>query len=774
MKSIKAALIDATLNTVETLVGHLPDPAPDPLRNAREFIGKPYPRVDGRLKVTGQARYATEHPIAGMTHAVVVHSSIAKGKISHLDTQAAESVPGVLAVMTHRNAPRMKTPETASLFNPVAGSNTSVPVMQSADITWNGEAVAVVVAETLELANYAAGLVGIRYEEEPAALSLEAEKGNATIPTLVVTQSPEVNIGDAKAALAVAPVVSDQEYETPWQNQHAMEPHASIAAWMGKDQLLVYDSTQSPPGVQHNLARMFDLKPEQVRVVTEFVGGAFGGKVAAWSNVPLAAAAARLVGRPVKLALSRAGVSMVVGGRTLTQQRVALGATLDGKLTAMIHTGYGMRTTKDVWAEQYTFPIRHLYASPNIHVLQKVVRLDRVQNSYMRAPGETPGSFALESAMDELAHKLGLDPVELRMRNEPDKDPTHGTYFSSRHLREAYALAAGKFGWDPQRPEPGTQREGDWLIGTGVATAFYPVQQLPVTIKARITADGHVEVSTSSIEMGVGLATVQTQHIAERFGVPYERARYLHGDTDLPMSQASGGSAATSSVGAAIHAAADKLTEKLLKLAQRNKQSVLRGVKRKNVELRAGGLYRLDQPAVGESYEQLLGASGQAFVEAEGSVPASALVLNMKTSMASYGAHFCEVRVHARTRQVQVRRFMSAFDCGRIMNPQTARSQIVGGIIMGIGMALMEEAVYDERTGRLMTPSLGEYHVPVHADVPEFEVYFLDEPDPVMPMGTKPVGEVSIVGTAAAVANAVFQATGIRVRHLPITADKLL
>jgi xanthine dehydrogenase YagR molybdenum-binding subunit len=283
-----------------------------------------------------------------------------------------------------------------------------------------------------------------------------------------------------------------------------------------------------------------------------------------------------------------------------------------------------------------------------------------------------------------------------------------------------------------------------------------------------------VEVSTSSIEMGVGLATIQTQHIAERFGVPYERARYRHGDTDLPMSQASGGSAATASVGGAIHAAAEELTEKLLKLAQKNKQSVLHGIKRDNVELRAGGLYRRDQPAVGESFEQLLTASGQPFVEAEGSLPASALLMNMKHSMASYGAHFCEVRVHAHTRQVQVRRFVSAFDCGRIMNPQTARSQIIGGLTMGIGMALMEDAVYDERTGRLMTPSLGEYHVPVHADIPEFEVYFLDQPDPLMPMGTKPVGEVSIVGCAAAVANAVFQATGIRVRHLPITVDKLL
>lgn len=773
MKSLQASFLEATLGVVGTVAKLLPDSPPDPLLNAREHIGKPYPRVDGQLKVTGQAHYAAEHALDGMTYATLVHSRIAKGRITQLDTQDAEQIPGVLAVMTYRNAPRLKTPDVASILNPLAGSATSLPVMQTEAIYWNGQAVAVVIAETPELANYAAGLVRVTYESEPAALSLEAEKEKATWPPHVTMKPAELTVGDADAGLAAASVRVDQTYDTPLENHNAMEPHASIAYWPTEHQLLVYDSSQSIAGVQHALAKMFGLKVDQVRVVTEFVGGAFGGKVAMWSNVPLAAAAAKLTNRPVKLVLTRAGVNYLVGGRSMTEQRVALGATAEGKLIALIHSGYSMRT-QDVWAEQFTIPARHLYASPAIKVAQKVVRLDRVMNSFMRAPGDTPGSFALESALDELAHRLNMDPVALRLLNEPANDPIHGIPFSSRYLREAYALGAETFGWSSERPEPGMQREGDWLIGTGMATSFYPIQPLPVTIKAGIDQDGVVTVRTSSIEMGVGLATVQTQHIAERFGVAYEQARYQQGDTDLPISQATGGSVATSSIGSAIQVAAEKLMTELLKLANKQKSSPLRGVKREQVVLRNGGLYRHDQPPVGQSYGAILAASGRSAIEVEAAAPAAEAILNMKYSMAAYGAHFCEVRVHAHTRQVQVRRFVSAYDCGRIMNPKTAQSQIIGGIIMGIGMALMEESMVDERTGRLMNPTLAEYHVPVHADMPTFEVRFLDKPDPHMPMGVKPVGEIGIVGAAAAVANAVFQATGIRVRRLPITVDKLL
>lgn len=752
----------------------LPDQDSDALLNAHQHIGKPYPRVDGRLKVTGHARYAAEHMPEGMTHAALVHSQIAKGKIRDIDSASAETLTGVLAVMTYRNAPRMKKPGSAfvvSLTNPLAGSSTTLPIMQSDEIAWNGQTVAVVIAETPELASYAASLVQVTYDVELAALVLENEERNAFQPVHVTFQPPELTVGDAEAALAEAPFRVNERYETPVENHNAMEPHASIAYWTNDTHLTVYDSSQYSLGVRDALAELFDVKPEAVRVITDFVGGSFGGKVSMWSNVPLAAAAARLVKRPVKLVLSRESLNRLVGGRTMTKQRIALGANADGNLTAVIQTGFSM-CTQDVYAEQYSLAVRHMYATPNLYVLQQVVRLDRVQNTFMRAPGETPGMFALESAMDELAHKLGMDPVELHLRNEPEKDPTMDVPFSSRFLREAYALGAEKFGWNPNRPQPGSVRDGDWLVGTGMAACYYPVNELTMTVKARITLEGVVAVRTSTVEIGVGLATVQSQHIAERFGVPYEQVRYAQGDTDLPPSRTAGGSATTAAIGAAIRDAADKLTEELLKLTHQTESSPLRKAKADDVTLRDGGLYLTAKPEVGQSYGAILAAADKLFIEAEGSTPAP--LLSMKYSMGSYGAHFCEVRVHAYTRQIRVSRFVSAYDCGRIMNLKTAGSQIIGGIIMGIGMALMEESVIDERTGRLMNPTLGEYHVPVNADIHGIEVYFLDKPDPLTSVGVKPVGEISIVGTAAAIANAVFQATGVRVRTLPITADKLL
>lgn len=752
----------------------LPGPDSDPLLSAQQHIGKPYPRIDGRLKVTGQATYSAEHALNGMAHASVVHSAIAKGRINQIDSEAALKVAGVLAVMTHQNAPRLKAPGNAfivNMANPLLGSSTTLPIMQSNEIAWNGQPVAVVVAETPELANYAASLVRVTYETEPAALSLKAEKGKAFVPDHVVFQSPEIKVGDAQAALSVAPVQVDAIYETPVENHNAMEPHASIACWHGDNQLTVYDSTQYAVGVQESLAEIFDLKPAQIRILTDFVGGSFGGKVTMWQHVPLAAAAAKLIGRPVKLVLSREGVNRMVGGRTMTEQRVALGAGTDGKLTALIHTGYTM-CTQDVYAEQFSLVARHMYAVPNLHVAQQVVPLDRVQNTFMRGPGETPGMFALESSMDQLAHALQLDPIALRLRNEPGVNPVEKTPFSSRCLKEAYALGSEKFGWKTQPSPPGSVREGDWLIGSGMAASYYPVQQLPMPVKARITVEGVVSVRTASVEIGAGLATVQTQHIAERFGIPYEQVRFAQGDTDLPPARTAGGSAATAAIGGAIRDAADKLTRQLLTLTGQVGTSPLRGASPDEVVMRDGGLFLKAQPDVGLTYGAILVASDQPFIEADGESPAPTLA--MKYAMASYGAHFCEVGVHQDTRQVKIRRFLSAYDCGRIMNPKTARSQIVGGIIMGIGMALLEEANVDERTGRLMNPTLGEYHVPVNADIPAIEVYFLDQPDPLMPMGVKPVGEIGIVGAAAAVANAVFQATGIRVRNLPITADKIL
>ncbi len=774
MTTLKGTLLNTANSLMSKAMKLTPDREPDALLHADQFVGQPYPRVDGRLKVTGSAQYSAEYALPGLTHAALVHSTIAKGTITALDTTAAAAVPGVLAVMTYQNAPRMYAPTDAyvvNMANPLAGSTTTLPVMQDPTIHWNGQPVAVVVADTLATALYAASLVHVTYAAQTPRLVLAAHKDQAFMPDHMVLLPPEIKKGDAEGQLPLAPVRVDLTYTTPYLNHNAMEPHATTATWLDDEHLTVYDATQYPSGVQETLVQLFGLEPTGVRVVTKFVGGAFGGKVAMWQNTALAAAAARLVGRPVQLNLARASVNYMVGGRTTTEQRVALGATPDGQLTALIHSGYTM-CTSDVYAEQFSAMARHQYAVPNIHVWQKVVELDRVQNSFMRAPGETPGSFALESAMDELAYKLGMDPLALRRRNEPSQDPTEDTPFSSRSLLEAYDQGARLFGWNPRCPTPGTTQVGDWLIGTGVAGSYYPVQPLPATVRARLTPEGEVTVFTSSVEMGVGATTVQTQHIAERFGVAFACAHYVHGDSDLPVSRAMGGSAATAAVGSAIQAAAEKLTDELLKLANKDQNSPLRRADRANVQLRNGGLYLRDQPTVGTAYQELLATQDQPFIEVEGSSPPP--TEGAKYSMASYGVHFCEVGVHALTREVRVRRFVTVMDCGRIVNPQTARSQIMGGIIMGIGMALLEEAVYDERTGRLLTPTLGDYHVPVNADIPPIDVHFLNLPDPHTALGVKPVGEIGIVGTAAAVANAVYHATGIRVRDLPITVDKLL
>ena len=774
MTTLKGTLLNTANSLMSKAMKLAPDQEPDDLLHADQFVGKPYPRVDGRLKVTGGAQYSAEYALPGLTHAALVHSTIAKGTITALDTAAAEAVPGVLAVMTYQNAPRMAAPASAyvvDMANPLAGSTTTLPVMQDSAIHWNGQPVAVVVADTLATALYAASLVHVTYEAQTPRLVLADHKSAAFTPDHVVLLPTEIKKGDAETELPLAPVSVDLRYTTPYLNHNAIEPHATTATWLDDEHLTVYDATQYPSGVQETLVQMFGLPPTGVRVVTKFVGGAFGGKVAMWQNTALAAAAARLVGRPVQLNLARASVNRMVGGRTTTEQRVALGATADGQLTAIIHSGYTM-CTSDVYAEQFSAMARHQYAAPNIHVWQKVVELDRVQNSFMRAPGETPGSFALESAMDELAYKIGMDPLELRRRNEPTRDPTEDTPFSSRGLLEAYAQGASLFGWSTERPAPGTTQQDEWLVGTGVAGSYYPVQPLPATVRARLTPEGEVTVFTSSVEMGVGAATVQTQHIAERFGVAFACAHYVHGDSDLPVSRAMGGSSATAAVGAAIQAAAEKLTDELLKRAGKNKSSPLYQADRANVELRAGGLYLRDQPTVGSSYPELLAGLDQLFIEVECSSPPP--TESAKYSMAAYGVHFCEVGVHVHTREVRVRRFVTVMDCGRIVNPQTARSQIQGGVIMGIGMALQEESVYDARTGRLVNPDLGEYHVPVQADIPPLDVHFLNLPDPHTALGVKPVGEIGIVGTTAAVANAVYHATGIRVRDLPITVDKLL
>ncbi|HVJ28954.1 MAG TPA: xanthine dehydrogenase family protein molybdopterin-binding subunit, partial [Gammaproteobacteria bacterium] len=685
---------------------------------------------------------------------------------------AAEAVPGFVALITHENMPRLARPEPGMQAGGAGFALSDLPYLQDDAVSWDGQPVAVVVAETLEDAEHAASLVRVEYEPaaEPA-VSFDAEKRNAVTPESVLGEPPEVSVGDSDTALQQAAVRVDQTYRTPRYNHHAIEPHATVAWWDERGALTVYDTTQSVFRCKQALAQVFGLDSGAVRAIAAYVGGGFGGKAGLWSHTALCAAAAKVVRRPVKLSLTREQVVRVVGGRTVSEQRVALGADRRGRLAALIHEGLTATTTHGRYPEQLTFPARHLYKAQALRVRQEVVNLDMVANTWMRAPGESIGTFALESALDELAYELKLDPIELRRRNEPKKDPTEQTRFSSRNLVEMYRRGAEAFGWRPNTL-PLSRREESWLIGAGVATAYYPYFRLGAKARVRISADGTATICAPANEMGMGTATVQIQHAAERLSFPVERVSFEYGDSALVDTKImAGGSSQTVSVVAAVDAAIDKVLRELLRLAKRHADSPLHGLKYKDVVARDGGLYRADAPDRGESVTAILRRAKRDEVEVEAASDEPKEL--EKYSMGSYGAQFCEVRVHERTGEIRVARWVGAFDCGRILNRKTAESQLRGGIVMGIGMALTEETQFDERRGRIMTRSLADYHVPVNLDVPEIEVLFLDEPDKRAVGGAHGIGELGITGAAAAIANAVFNATGRRIRELPITLDRL-
>jgi xanthine dehydrogenase YagR molybdenum-binding subunit len=748
-------------------VGWTPATSPDPLARAKHgLMGAQVSRLDGPLKVQGAARFAAEYLMDGMVYAALRYSTVARGRITTLDTAAAEGADGVVLVMTYRNAPRMQPPPLF-LTGPKAAGGADLPVMQDDSIHWNGEPVAIVLAETQEQADYAASLIDVAYESSPPRRFEEARVHPRT-PDSLVGQPVEVLVGDAEAALIDAPHSVDLTYRTPRHNHNAIEPHAVTLGWDG-DELIVHDASQGVKGHAWTFAQVFGIDEEQVHVTSPYVGGGFGGKTL-WSHHLLAAAASKLAGRPVRITLSREGVYRLVGGRTNTEQRVAIGADDDGRFKALIHTGISAMTPYNALAEQFTFPARHMYATETLKTDQQVVDMDMLANSFMRAPGESVGTFALESAIDELAIELGLDPIELRIRNEPEKDPSTGMLYSSRHIVDAWRAGAERFGWEP-RARPGARREGEWLIGTGCAMGTYPYHRFPGGV-ARITLDktGHATIAVPASDMGMGTSTTQTIVTADRLGLPLERVTVAYGNSSFPGNLLAGGSSQTASIAGAVIAAQRALVEQLLSLA--GGDSPLAGLTADEVGGRDEGLCELADPSRWESYAQILGQAGRDEVTLEAS--ASDPEEMQKYSMHSCGAIFCQLRVNATTGETRVDRVLGSYDCGRIINAKTAASQFRGGIIMGLGLALMEDTNFDERTARIMNPSLSEYHVPVHLDVPEIELIWNDIPDPYAPAGARGIGEIGITGVAAAVANAVYDATGRRVRDLPITLDKLL
>ena len=765
---------NVVIESVKTVLGWVPERwlpggTPDPLIARHGAVGSQVSRLDGPLKVRGQARFAAEVPMEGMCCASLVHSPITRGRMSRIDTGAAEAASGVILVMTHRNMPRLDILPLISVTNMSAAGSSALPIMQDAEIRYNGQVVALVLAESQEQADHAASLIRIDYETAPAKTHFEDAKATARTPASILVDTNHVVVGNPERELAQAAYRVDNIYRTPGHNHNAIELNAVTLAWQG-DALTIHDATQMIAPSANALAKLFGLKKEQVRVLSPYVGGGFGGK-GLWDHQVVAAAAARISGRPVRLVLSREGVYRIIGGRTPTEQRVAVAADAAGNLTALLHTGHSVMPPYSAAPEQYTLTARAVYRAKSYEFVQHHLDLDIVPNTFMRAPGESVGTFAVESAIDELAHEMGIDPIDLRLRNEPDRHPLSGTPFSQRALVQAYREGAKRFGWERRQATPGTVRDGEWRIGMGCATGSFPYARMPgASVRIRLNDEGNATISCSAQDMGMATSTVQIQHAADRLGLPMEAITFEMGDSALPSTPMAGGSSQTVSIAAAIVAASEKLAGELLRLA--GNASPLAGLRAGEVRLVDQAITSIEDPSRTETLQSILkrASRDEIAVSASGSAPLEML----KFAMHSLSANFCEVRVSDVTGEIRVARLLGSFDCGAILNPKTATSQFKGGMIMGIGLALTEETLFDERSGRIMNATLADYHIPSHLDVPEIDVIWTGIPDPRSPLGARGIGEIGITGVAAAIANAVFNATGKRVRDLPITLDKLL
>ena len=731
-------------------------------------IGRPLDRTDGSLKTTGGARYAAEFRLADLCHAVMVLSTIARGRIVDLDSTRAENAPGVLLVLSHRNAPTLPEHGRAA-FKPPAGR--ALSLFQDDEVHYNRQPIAVVVADTFEHAVAAAALVDARYAPEVALLDFERERASAYAPKEIYGKPPDACWGDVDAGARVADVHVDATFKTPMQNHNPLEPHATIADWDG-EHLTLYDATQYVSGVRDAVAKTLGMPADSVRVVSPFVGGGFGCKGSAWSHVVLSAMCARKLARPVKLVVDRQQMFGPVGGRPRTLQRVALGARKDGTLTYVRHELFANTSDFEDWTEASAVVSRMMYACPNGATTHRLVKLNTGTPTFQRAPGEATGNFALEVAMDELAIALALDPLALRLRNYAEREADTGKPFSSKHLRECYARAAERFGWARRNPSPRSMRDGRDLVGFGMATASYPAHRMTAQARAALMPDGTFVVQSGTQDIGTGTYTVMTQVAADALGVPPARVRFELGDTNLPRAPVSGGSMSAASVGPAVQAACRKLRQMVIAQAARDGASPLQGVTPGRVSVDDGVLLIRDEPSRRETIAAL---AGRAERPLEATAEAAPGKENERLALHSFGAVFVEVRVDPDLGVIRVPRIVAAYDIGRPLNEKTARSQLQGGIVWGTSFALLEDSLMDARNGRIVNANLAEYHVPVNADVGTIDVTFVDHPDYAFnPLGIRGIGEIGITGVPAAVCNAIHHATGRRLRDLPMTLDKLL
>ncbi|WP_394824239.1 xanthine dehydrogenase family protein molybdopterin-binding subunit [Pendulispora albinea] len=730
-------------------------------------VGKGIDRIDARLKVTGKAVFPAETGVANVAHAVVVTSTIARGRITTFDAREAERAPGVLSVMSHLNAPKLP-----GIDKKTSPNDRAHQLFQDDAVRFNDQPIAVVVADTLERARHAARLVVVRYAGSASTVDMTAELPRAYKPATSRFEL-DSNRGDREAGLAAAKVRVEQTYTTPTEHHNPMEPHAAIAIWHAGDRATLYVTTQGIFAVRDRFALLFGIPKENVRVISHYVGGGFGCKGSPWSYIAMAAMAAKLTGRGVKLVLSRQQMFSLVGHRSHTVQKVALGADANGKLTVIAHDVISATSRVDEFVEPAALQTRKLYACPNVSTSHRLVRLDIPTPTFTRAPGEAPGTFALESAMDELAYALGLDPIELRLRNYADEDPDEKKPWSSKSLRDCYRRGAEQFGWSRRTAAPRSMRDGRWLVGWGMATATYPAHQRAASAIARVRADGSALVQAGSQDIGTGTYTIMTQIAADALTLPLDQVRFELGDTALPETPNSGGSSTAASVGSAVKMAGLAVRKKLAEAAAADPRSPLHGLALDAIDAADGALFAKADRARRDPFAAIVARSGGREIVAK--VDNREKADRKRYATHSFGAQFAEVKVDEELGVVRVSRFVGAFAAGTILNAKTAASQLQGGIIWGIGLALHEHTWRDERSGRIATRDLADYHVPVHADVPRIEIVTVDEVDPyVNEVGAKGVGEIGITGVGAAIANAVYHATGRRIRDLPITPDKLL
>ncbi len=732
-------------------------------------------RVDGKLKVTGAARYSAEYQLPNLSYGVVVSSTIAKGRIRSIDSRAALRAPGVIAVISHENA--IKVPGWADNEHPTEPPTGGRPLraFYNNRVYSNGQPIAIVVADTYERARHAAMLVKAEYEEEKHETNFEKNKGKAVVPA-VVKKNPKSGLADYERGKAdaykTASVRLEAEYVHPSEVHNPMELQAITAYWEADDKLIVYDKVQGTKPTQQAFANEWKIPVQNVRVISEFVGGAFGNGLHNWPHETAAIIAAKMVKRPVKVMLTREQMFFMVGYRPYTWQKIGIGADKDGRLTGIYHEAIGQTSSYEEFTESTLQQSKMMYTSPNIGTKYRLLPLDVSTPIWMRGPGEATGAFALESAIDELAFALNIDPVQLRLMNHTDTDPEKNLPWSTKYLKECIQVGAEKIGWSKRSLKPGGVRSGEWLVGYGMGVGTFGAHRGAAAVRAKLLANGSVVFQSAVTDIGPGTGTAMVQIASEHLGISPEKITFQLGNSDFPQAPNQGGSATVATVGSAVVATCQAMKERLLEMAP-SADKRFANLKLEDVTFDKAHLSITRSPSVKVAYTELLKKQNLTELDVlQDSKPSQEA---SKYSRYSFSVHFAEVHVHPMTGQVRVKKVVSCADAGTIVNKKTAANQMIGGVTGGIGMALQEDAVMDHRFGRYVTKDLADYHVPVHADVPPVEVYFVDKPDYIVdPMGTKGLGEIAIIGVAPAITNAIFNATGKRIRELPVTPDKLI